>query len=236
MLTSLHPVIGSRATVRTCFERGNVWPMATSSDDLLPDFGALNEGLLTGRLVATDTGWRAVETLRAGDMVLTFDQGMQPLVDCSPAPLQHDPRGAEMDWGVFVPKGAIGNRRAITLLPSQLVLLDCAYAENRYGDPFILAPAALLVGYKNIARVQLSMDLLCYRLTFADEQVVHTDGSALLVCHIAPQAHRPGRHADYPRVTRAEAHAFQASLNAPVVGSAPWPCPAPFHAGRGAKA
>lgn len=37
--------------------------------------------LLSGTRVATVMGWRAVEALAAGDVVLTFDSGLQKLTE-----------------------------------------------------------------------------------------------------------------------------------------------------------
>lgn len=211
MLTSIHSVPGSRARFCTIHDRGNVWPDAMTSDHILPAFGPLSEGLLAGRLVATDTGWRAVETLAPGDMVLTFDHGMRKLVANTLATVSADPRYGT-PWGMLVPAGALGNRRAITLLPSQLVLLDCDYAAARFGDPFILAPAGLLEGYKGITRTDLASGHSSHMLAFEDEEIVHADGSALLLCYAHRRQNRHMHPQTHPRITSAEAEAFRRSL------------------------
>lgn len=211
MFTSLQAVTSARAGFCTIHDRGDAWPTAISPDQILPDFGTLAEGLLAGRRVATPTGWRAVETLEPGDMVLTFDNGMQRLAGCIANRVGVNPRTGCTNWGLSIPKGVLGNRRAMTVLPTQTVLMDCAYGDAHYGDPFVLVPAGLLDGYKGICRVPLSSAIQSYMLAFDNEEIVHTDGSALLACHTGAHG-AGGQGLPYPRLTWAEAAAFRASL------------------------
>ncbi len=208
MFLSLQTVPSFSARFCTIHDRSDVWPMATSSDTALPDFGALAEGLMKGTLVATESGWRAVETLRPGESVLTFDNGMRKLVSCSSAPINRDPRTGNAAWGLTVPQGALGNRAAMTLLPSQLVLLDCEFGQSQYGEPWVLVPAALLEGYKGIFRSDLGETPRSYMLAFENAEIVHTNGSALLACYASCKSATP----TYPCVTWAKADAFRASL------------------------
>ena len=41
----------------------------------------ITHGLVAGTNVASNLGWRAVDALSVGDMVLTFDNAMQPIVE-----------------------------------------------------------------------------------------------------------------------------------------------------------
>jgi hypothetical protein len=209
MFTSLNPVSCARARFCTPHDRGDIWFTITSSEHALPEYGSLAEGLLDGRQVATDSGWRAVETLKPGDMVLTFDNGMQKLVDRISAPVAPDPRTSSLSMRcVSVPRGAIGNRRDITLLPSQLVLLECDYAAARFGDPFILVQAGALVGYRGITRGLLPTKMKSHMLAFKEEQIIHTDGSALLWCHATQHPTRTGARLPYRRLTNIQVDAF----------------------------
>lgn len=221
MFTSLHTVTGSSARYCTIQDRGDVWPSAAATDHILPDFGGLAEGLLAGRLVATDSGWRKVETLAPGDMVLTFDHGMRRLESIDATAVTPDPRQSSVAQALHVPKGAIGNRRAITLLPSQLVLLDCDFAQARYGDPFLLVQAGLLDGYNEIVRAPLPAQATSYMLTFAQEEIIHTDGSALMSCYGRRTTSRLARPGRYPRMTRAQALEFRRWVNLQARGQDP---------------
>lgn len=211
MFHSLNTVTSYSARYCTFQDRGSVWPSAPRPDSILPDFGALSAGLLTGSMVATNTGWRAVETLQPGDAVLTFEHGLRKLVSRSANPINRDPRSGDAGWGLAVPKGALGNRSAMTLLPSQLVLLECDYGLRHFGDPFILAPAGLLAGYKGIARTPLPDDMQSHILAFEDAEVIHSNGSALLACFATRRTAQRG----YPSVTWADAAAFRAELFSP---------------------
>lgn len=223
MFTSLNPVHGSRARFCTPHDRGDIWLATACSDYALPDFGSLAEGLLDGRQVATDTGWRGVETLKPGDMVLTFDNGMQKLVDCVAQPVSADPRLGGAAWCVSVPRGAIGNRRDITLLPSQLVLLECDYAAARFGDPFILVQAASLEGYRGITRDLLPVMVQSHMLSFSSEQIIHTDGSALLWCHGARNALHTTAPLPYRRLTKTQVDAFLMWIRTTQNDTVPYP-------------
>ena len=82
-----------------------------------------SNGLTEGTLIATAMGWRPVEAIAPGDLVLTFDRGLQPVRDVkraiawlTPGPLPH------AMCPLSVPPGALGNAEAMTLLPEQAVM------------------------------------------------------------------------------------------------------------------
>ncbi|MEM8656027.1 MAG: Hint domain-containing protein [Pseudomonadota bacterium] len=143
----------------------------------------VTRGLLAGTRVATSMGWRAVEALAAGDMVLTFDAGVQPLVEVrremfwtadAPVPVAYE--------SVFVPAGTLGNSDDLELLPDQGVLVESDAACDAYGDPFAVVSAKSLEGYRGIRRVAPRTQIEVVTLVFADEQVVYAEGGALLHC------------------------------------------------------
>ncbi|MEL6463841.1 MAG: Hint domain-containing protein [Pseudomonadota bacterium] len=140
-------------------------------------------GLLSGTRVATSMGWRAVEALAVGDLVLTFDAGLQSLVEVrremfwtadAPAPAVYD--------SVFVPAGALGNSADLELLPDQGVLVESDAACDVYGDPFAVVSAKSLEGYRGIHRVAPRTQIEVVTLVFAEEQVIYAEGGALLHC------------------------------------------------------
>jgi hypothetical protein len=150
----------------------------------------LAAGLLAGTLIATEAGWRPVETVRPRDLVLTFDAGAQPIVA-----IEHvsratpDLSGLPHLWPLEVPLGALGNRRhPLRLLPEQLVLIEADAAERRYGDPFVLVPALALDGLNGIGRdlPRRVTDVVVPK--FEDDQTVYCNGGALLHCPAAGSA------------------------------------------------
>jgi hypothetical protein len=147
----------------------------------MSDQGIQTDGLLAGTRVASNMGWRSVEALAPGDKVLTFDNGLQTLVevkreliwiDATHVPQQH--------WSVTVPAGALNNSHDLTLMPEQGVIVESDVADEATGDPFAVIQARHLVGLRGITRTAPSAYLEVITLVFAEEQVVYAEGGALL--------------------------------------------------------
>ncbi len=140
-------------------------------------------GIIVGTRVATSMGWRDVGAIQEGDMVLTFDGGLQPLSGvrrramwsgagaCPPA-----------FWPLVIPAGALENAKAMRLLPRQGVMLESDVAEEVLGDPFALIPAAALDGVSGIERVFPNDPVEVIVLSFETDQVVFAEQGALLFC------------------------------------------------------
>ena len=140
-------------------------------------------GLVSGTMVATALGWRDVSGLQEGDMILTFDNGLQPLrritrtrlwAGSGPCPTAF--------WPLSVPAGVLGNEAPMTLLPRQGVMLESDIAEQRYGDPFALIPGASLEGVNGIERAFPNDDMTVVALHFDSAQVVFGAQGTLLFC------------------------------------------------------
>lgn len=140
-------------------------------------------GLVSGTRVATQVGWRAVESLAEGDVVLTFDAGPQRIRAVSRTPIWEG-RGTcpAQFWPLAVPAGAIGNSAPMRLLPRQGVMLESDRAEALSGDPFALIPAAALEGVGAIERSYPNDDLLIVSLHFDMAEVVFAEEGALMFC------------------------------------------------------
>ncbi|WP_368186692.1 Hint domain-containing protein [Aestuariibius sp. HNIBRBA575] len=149
-------------------------------------FADVNVGLATGTKVATKMGWRPVETIAAGDMVLTFDGGMQPVVEVRRFTVwstHHDKDPSR--WPLNVPAGALGNQDRMTILPDQPVMIESDAAENIYGDAFALMAASALEGFRGIERIAppCRTDVVC--IYFSEDQIVFSNGGALFLCQAA---------------------------------------------------
>ncbi|WP_296641592.1 Hint domain-containing protein [Roseinatronobacter sp.] len=175
------------------------------------------DGLLRGTLVATGTGWRKIETLQPGDMVLTFDNGMQPVTRIHDLTIPYHDLPTHKAFIMIVPRGVLGNRRQIELLPLQEIIIESDFAEEQYGDPFVLVQALMLEGFDGIHRVPLKNDLRVYLPTFPQEQLVHTCGMALLTARaesdfspLDASVHMARR--EYTRLPYADLTALAASL------------------------
>ena len=139
---------------------------------------ALTHGLMAGTRVASNLGWRAIEALAVGDMVLTFDNGMQEITEIRRSTVWMDaPDTAPAMWPVIVPAGALGNRQELTLLADQGVLVESDAASDMYGDPFAVIPAQSLDGVRGIYRAAPAQQIELIAVYFADEQVIYAEGA-----------------------------------------------------------
>lgn len=151
-------------------------------------------GIMAGTKVATAVGWRPVEALKAGDKVLTFENRMQP-VDWIERRILWCGRNADPGvWPLFVPARALGNREDMFLMPAQSIVIDSDLAERVFGAPYVLVPAAALVGHFGIARELPEKPLEIVRFGFAAEEVVFANTGAMF--HCAPRADVPGEVTD----------------------------------------
>ena len=143
-------------------------------------------GLVSGTKVATKLGWRLVEAITVGDEVLTFDEGLKPVVRVQSevvtvAQMAVNPE----NWPVYVPAGAIGNQTELWLLPEQLVVIENDAAEAVTGDAFAPIPAQALVGLLGIERRRPEMDIQQITLFCIQERRYYLRPALPAVRHIA---------------------------------------------------
>lgn len=153
---------------------------AMQKDESLYAHALREDGLLPGTLIGTDSGWKPVEGVLPGDMVLTFDNGMQRVANVHQIVLPQASLPAHKAFTMVVPVGALGNRRELRLLPCQEVIVESDMAEMDFGEPFVMIQALMLEGYAGIHRAPIEGDLRIHMLTFAAEQVIHIAGAALV--------------------------------------------------------
>jgi len=166
-------------------------------------------GLLSGTMVATDTGWCPIERVLADDQIMTFDNGMQTVVQNRAMVIRRKDIPDHKAFSMFVPRGVLGNRTDLNLLPMQEVILESDAAETMFGNAFVLTPAALLEGYQGITRHPIMTDIKLHMLTFKEEQIVQTDGEILVLAQsercFSPFAETVGADRNvYPRLTQAQ--------------------------------
>lgn len=154
-------------------------------------------GISAGTRIATGSGWRAVETLRPGDAVLTLEGGYQPLAGVRS--FRYPDRAAPPAvWPLIVPRGALDCREPILLLPDQTVLIECDQADLLFGTALALIPALALDGWRGIRRVQPRARAEAFQLSFAIPQVIYASRAVLLACPCQP-APQAGRAAPMPQ-------------------------------------
>ncbi len=140
-------------------------------------------GFLSGTHVASNLGWRDVRNLSVGDKVLTFDHGMQRVVDIQRETLilpEGVPTTAQTP--VRVPKDALNNRAEMWLMPELGLLVESEYVTDGQGDPYAVVPARALDGFDGIERAVPGARLNLTTLAFAGDEVVYVDGGMLCHC------------------------------------------------------
>lgn len=137
-------------------------------------------GLMAGTRVGTAMGWRSVEALQTGDLVLTFDNGLQPLMEVRRQMFWVAPEtGLET---ILIPAGAMGNNVDVELLPDQGVLIESEAACDAQGDPFAVVRATALRGFRGIRKVDAPQQLEVITLVFANEEVIYAEAGVLVHC------------------------------------------------------
>lgn len=143
----------------------------------------ITNGLMIGTRIATSMGWRQVEAVAVGDMVLTFDNGMQKVTEISRSMAWTDaPWTAQNAWPVHIPAGALGNYVEMTVLADQGLMIESDAALDQHGDPYAVVPALSLVGIRGITRQAPRQQIKVITLSFDVDQVVYAEGNVLIHC------------------------------------------------------
>ncbi len=162
---------------RTKFEQATRVPDGTRPDSASPQRLL---GLFEGTKIATGNGWRAVETLKAGDSVWTFDDGLQPVLDIKRKRLWSERTEKQrLVPPLLVPSGALANEDDFFVMPAQGLLLECENASDELGDPYAVVPMLTLLGLCGIKSQAPENGLELFLLRFGEEQAVYIDGGLL---------------------------------------------------------
>jgi Ca2+-binding RTX toxin-like protein len=145
----------------------------TEIEEIIPCF-------TPGTMILTDHGEVAVEALAVGDLVMTRDNGLQPLRwvgqrKLSALDLQADPDLQP----VRIAKGALagaGPDRAMLVSPQHRVLIEGARAELMFGETEVLVPAKHLVGLAEVTRALPAEGVTYIHILFDRHEIVQSDG------------------------------------------------------------
>ncbi len=151
---------------------------------------------VAGMRVATPSGLIRVEALRPGDLVLTLDNGPQPVRWVGGVTVDADPATAR----VVIPVGKFGRHGQLRLSPQHRICLVGWAAELICGTPEILVRARHLVA-PGTAQVETMSGPVSYvHLMFDRHEIIQAEG---LWC----ESYRPG-----PRTLSGHSPAVQAEL------------------------
>lgn len=149
----------------------------------IPPVSVGQGGFLSGTHVASNLGWRPVEALCAGDKVLTFDHGMQTVVEMVRETVQLDAGMIDpARCPMHIPRDALNNRVPMWLMPDQGVLMESDLIEDHQGDPFAVVPASTLDGYRGICRLHPHEPLQLVTPRFEQDEVIYLEAGLLGYC------------------------------------------------------
>lgn len=133
-----------------------------------------------GTRIMTDKGTVPVEDLAPGDLVLTRDNGMQPLRwvgkrVLTPGDLARRPELQPVRIGAGA-LGEAGPERSMLLSPQHRVLIEGARAEMYFGETEVLVPAKHLLGLAEVTRALPEDGVTYVHILFDRHEIVLSDG------------------------------------------------------------
>ncbi|WP_322866272.1 Hint domain-containing protein [Aquicoccus sp. G2-2] len=164
-----------------------------------------------GTMIATPEGERAVETLRPGDMVLTRDDGPQPLGWTG----QSRVPGTEDHAPIRLSPALTGGRSALTVSPQHRMLVEDWRAELLFGDAEVFIPAVHMLGFDG-AEPAPAPRVTYIHLMFDCHQIVTANGAPCESFHLADESLK----ALHP-LAREELFAAYPALRANMAGHGP---------------
>ena len=134
-----------------------------------------------GTLIETVTGMQAVETLRAGDLIVQADGAPLPLRrafkrSISRSDLDENPKLLP----VKINAGALGHglpHRDLRVSRQHRMLVSSKISERMFGVPEVLVPAIKLVDLPGIAEDTDTQEVDYFHLLFDNHQVVFAEGA-----------------------------------------------------------
>lgn len=133
-----------------------------------------------GTRIATPYGARAVEDLKPGDLVLTMDNGVQPLRWVGARQVPAMGRFAPIE----IKAGALNNDRDLIVSPQHRMLLNGWRSEMLFGTSEVFAAAKHLVNGTTIREAQGGM-VTYYHLMFDRHEVIFAEGAASESFHVS---------------------------------------------------
>lgn len=145
-----------------------------------------------GTMIETAAGPRPVQSLRVGDLVLTRDNGMQPLRwlggrRLSGADLSRAPQLAP----IRIAAGALGPgqpRQDLTLSPQHRLLLRTPIAARMAGASEVLAAAVHLLDLPGVARLAAPRGVAYWHMMFDRHEIVFANGAEAETLYLGPMA------------------------------------------------
>ncbi len=177
-------VLGSIVYSNEDDNSGGLTGTATLLDGTTVNFAEIETIIcfVTGAMIDTPTGPRPVESLRAGDQVLTRDNGPQPVRWAGRRTVKTTDKTAPIEFKA----GAIGNSARLLVSPQHRMLRAGYRSELYFGTPEVLVSAAHMVNGSDV--VQLPKGMATYHhIMFDDHQIISANG-------VPTESYNPGAY------------------------------------------
>ena len=146
-----------------------------------PTPGTTNICFTQGTSFETPDGPRRIEHLRPGDLLITKDNGPQPIRwiwarHCPAEKMRGNPALAP----IRIAKGALGSglpRRDLTVSRHHRLMIFSKIAHRMYGRPEVLAPAKDLTAIKGINEAPITGGITYYHILMGTHEILFAEGA-----------------------------------------------------------
>ncbi len=185
-----------------CFPKSGGLPIPFDS---AMTFDTMQTSLLGGTHIDTPDGPRAIEDLRAGDLVETMDEGPQPLESVHSQTFAGLPYRADRRlWPVRIEAGALGfglPRRDLWISQQQQMLYRHIRVRHVLGVDGVLVQARSLAATFDAVRIDTDLPAItAYHLVFETPQVIFAEGAATRSYDTAPAINAPEEEEALPQI------------------------------------
>lgn len=127
---------------------------------------------VAGTEIVTQSGLKKVEALMPGDMVLTRDNGFQPLLWIGTTTRQ----ATGSDAPIRLAKDALGNHEAVEFSPNHRILIKSSQAAMLFGESEVLVKAKDLVNGDTITVREDHAPVTYVHILFDRHEIVRANG------------------------------------------------------------
>lgn len=138
---------------------------------------------VAGTMIATPCGERAVETLRAGDLIDTVDNGPQRVLWVGGGAVVAQDEALP----VCISAGVLNNDRDLWVSGQHLLMLSGIDCELLFGEDEVLVAAKHLLGLTGVFRAVGVGKVSYHHLLMEDHQLIIADGTEAETLHPGPQ-------------------------------------------------
>lgn len=153
---------------------GGLSGSATLADGTIVNFSEIETIICftAGTAIQTPSGERRIETLRAGDLVLTLDNGPQRIRWIGSKTVRATGALAPIRFR----KGSIGNHRDLLVSPQHRMLVGGYLTQLHFGESEVLAPAKSLVDDLGVT-VEYGGMVTYFHMLFDQHEIVLANGA-----------------------------------------------------------